>query len=317
MPINIPDTLPANSALRRENIFVMNEERASHQDIRPLKIAILNLMPKKIETETQLLRVLSNTPLQIDIELLQTGSHVSRNTSESHLCRFYRTLDDVRDQRFDGLIITGAPVEQMPFEEVDYWPELCEIMEWSRTHVYSTFHICWGAQAGLYYHYGIQKYDLPAKMFGIFPHEILQPFHPLVRGFDEVFYVPHSRHTEVREEDILACPQLELLTRSPIAGVHIVASRDGRQFFVTGHSEYDRGTLAAEYFRDLDKGLPIQVPYHYFPGDNPEEEPQFIWRGHANLLYVNWLNYFVYQQTPYNLEEMERLLLETGGVIKW
>ena len=306
MPINIPDTLPANSALRRENIFVMNEERASHQDIRPLKIAILNLMPKKIETETQLLRVLSNTPLQIDIELLQTGSHVSRNTSESHLCRFYRTLDDVRDQRFDGLIITGAPVEQMPFEEVDYWPELCEIMEWSRTHAYSTFHICWGAQAGLYYHYGIQKYDLPAKMFGIFPHEILQPFHPLVRGFDEVFYVPHSRHTEVREEDILACPQLELLTRSPIAGVHIVASRDGRQFFVTGHSEYDRGTLAAEYFRDLDKGLPIQVPYHYFPGDNPEEEPQFIWRGHANLLYSNWLNYYVYQATPYDLDELHQ-----------
>ncbi|MBR6790808.1 MAG: homoserine O-succinyltransferase [Oscillospiraceae bacterium] len=307
MPINIPDSLPANSALRRENIFTMNEERASHQDIRPLRIAILNLMPKKIDTETQLLRLLSNSPLQIDIELLQTSTHVSKNTSESHLFKFYKKIDDVRERYFDGLIITGAPVEQMPFEEVDYWPELCDIMEWSKTHVFSTFHICWGAQAGLYYHFGVRKYDLPKKMFGIFPHHVHQPFHPLMRGFDETFYVPHSRHTEVRAEDILACEGLELLSSSVMSGVYIAASKDGRQFFVTGHSEYDRGTLAAEYFRDLDKGLPIQVPFNYFPGDNPEEEPQFIWRGHANLLYVNWLNYFVYQQTPYVVEDAGRL----------
>ncbi len=306
MPINIPVTLPANSVLQRENIFVMDEERAIHQDIRPLKIAILNLMPKKIETETQLLRLLSNTPLQIDLELLQMASHVSKNTSDDHLFKYYKTLDDVKDQRFDGLIITGAPVEQMPFEEVDYWPELCRVFEWSKTNVYSTFHICWGAQAGLYYHYGVPKYDLPAKMFGIFPHTVLQPFHQLLRGFDEVFYVPHSRHTEVREEDILRHPELEILTKSPISGVHIVADTSGRQFFVTGHSEYDRGTLAAEYFRDLDKGLPIHIPYNYFEGDDPDNPPRFIWRSHANLLFVNWLNYFVYQQTPYNLEEMDR-----------
>ncbi len=305
MPINIPDTLPANSQLRRENIFVMNEERASHQDIRPLKIAILNLMPKKIETETQLLRVLSNSPLQVDIELIQTESHRSRNTSEEHLFKFYKTIYDIENEYFDGMIITGAPVEQIPFEEVDYWPELCHIFEWSKTHVYSTFHICWGAQAGLYYHYGVPKYDLPRKMFGVFPHHVLQPFHPLLRGFDEEFYVPHSRHTECCREDILATGKLEILTESPIAGVHIASSFDGRQFFVTGHSEYDRGTLAAEYFRDLDKGLPIDIPYHYFDGDNPENEPKFIWRAHANLLYVNWLNYFVYQQTPYDLKMLD------------
>ncbi len=306
MPINIPATLPANSVLQRENIFVMDEERAVHQDIRPLKIAILNLMPKKIETETQLLRLLSNTPLQIDLELLQMASHVSKNTSDDHLFKYYKTLDDVRNERFDGLIITGAPVEQMPFEEVDYWPELCEVFEWSKTNVYSTFHICWGAQAGLYYHYGIPKHDLASKMFGVFPHIALQPFHQLLRGFDEVFFVPHSRHTEVREEDILLCPELEILTKSHISGVHIVADRSGRRFFVTGHSEYDRGTLAAEYFRDLDKGLPIHIPYNYFEGDDPDNPPRFTWRSHANLLFVNWLNYFVYQQTPYRLEEMDR-----------
>ena len=230
MPINIPNSLPANSQLRRENIFVMNEERASHQDIRPLKIAILNLMPKKIETETQLLRVLSNSPLQVDIELLQTETHVSRNTSEEHLLKFYKTIGEVENDYFDGMIITGAPVEQMPFEEVDYWPELCYIFEWSKSHVYSTFHICWGAQAGLYYHYGVPKYDLPQKMFGIFPHHVLLPYHPLVRGFDETFYVPHSRHTECRKEDILATGKLEVLTESPVSGVHIAASLDGRQF---------------------------------------------------------------------------------------
>lgn len=306
MPIKIPASLPANSVLQRENIFVMDEERADHQDIRPLKIAILNLMPKKVETETQMLRLLSNTPLQIDLELLQMRSHVSRNTDDDHLFRYYKTLDDVKGQRFDGLIITGAPVEQMPFEEVDYWSELCQVFEWSKTNVYSTFHICWGAQAGLYYHYGIPKYDLPEKMFGIFPHTVEQPFHQLLRGFDELFYVPHSRHTEVREEDILKHSELEILTRSEESGVHIVADRSGRQFFVTGHSEYDRDTLAAEYFRDLKKGLPIHIPAHYFEDDDPKKSPKFIWRGHANLLFVNWLNYFVYQQTPFNLEEMDR-----------
>ncbi len=306
MPIKIPASLPANSVLQRENIFVMDEERADHQDIRPLKIAILNLMPKKVETETQMLRLLSNTPLQIDLELLQMRSHVSRNTDDDHLFRYYKTLDDVKGQRFDGLIITGAPVEQMPFEEVDYWSELCQVFEWSKTNVYSTFHICWGAQAGLYYHYGIPKYDLPEKMFGIFPHTVEQPFHQLLRGFDELFYVPHSRHTEVRAEDILKHPELEILTRSEESGVHIVADRSGRQFFVTGHSEYDRDTLAAEYFRDLEKGLPIRIPAHYFEDDDPKKSPKFIWRGHANLLFVNWLNYFVYQQTPFNLEEMDR-----------
>ncbi len=306
MPIKIPASLPANSVLQRENIFVMDEERADHQDIRPLKIAILNLMPKKVETETQMLRLLSNTPLQIDLELLQMRSHVSRNTDDDHLFRYYKTLDDVKGQRFDGLIITGAPVEQMPFEEVDYWSELCQVFEWSKTNVYSTFHICWGAQAGLYYHYGIPKYDLPEKMFGIFPHTVEQPFHQLLRGFDELFYVPHSRHTEVRAEDILKHPELEVLTRSEESGVHIVADRSGRQFFVTGHSEYDRDTLAAEYFRDLKKGLPIHIPAHYFEDDDPKKSPKFIWRGHANLLFVNWLNYFVYQQTPFNLEEMDR-----------
>ena len=306
MPIKIPASLPANSVLQSENIFVMDEERADHQDIRPLKIAILNLMPKKVETETQMLRLLSNTPLQIDLELLQMRSHVSRNTDDDHLFRYYKTLDDVKGQRFDGLIITGAPVEQMPFEEVDYWSELCQVFEWSKTNVYSTFHICWGAQAGLYYHYGIPKYDLPEKMFGIFPHTVEQPFHQLLRGFDELFYVPHSRHTEVRAEDILKHPELEILTRSEESGVHIVADRSGRQFFVTGHSEYDRDTLAAEYFRDLEKGLPIHIPAHYFEDDDPKKSPKFIWRGHANLLFVNWLNYFVYQQTPFNLEEMDR-----------
>ena len=306
MPIKIPASLPANSVLQRENIFVMDEERADHQDIRPLKIAILNLMPKKVETETQMLRLLSNTPLQIDLELLQMRSHVSRNTDDDHLFRYYKTLDDVKGQRFDGLIITGAPVEQMPFEEVDYWSELCQVFEWSKTNVYSTFHICWGAQAGLYYHYGIPKYDLPEKMFGIFPHTVEQPFHQLLRGFDELFYVPHSRHTEVRAEDILKHPELEILTRSEESGVHIVADRSGRQFFVTGHSEYDRDTLAAEYFRDLKKGLPIHIPAYYFEDDDPKKSPKFIWRGHANLLFVNWLNYFVYQQTPFNLEEMDR-----------
>lgn len=306
MPIKIPDALPARSLLQKENIFVMDDERAAHQDIRPLKIALLNLMPKKIETETQFVRLLSNSPLQIDLELLQTASHVSKNTSEEHLFKFYKTIDDVWQEHFDGLIITGAPVEQIPFEEVDYWPELCRIMEWSKTHVYSTMHICWGAQAGLYYHYGVPKYDLPEKMFGIFPHRTLLPYHQLLRGFDEEFYVPQSRHTEVRAEDIEKCPQLEILTSSLLSGVHIVASKNGRQFFVTGHSEYDRDTLDAEYKRDLAKGLPIEKPFGYYQDDDPQKSPRFIWRGHANLLFVNWLNYFVYQQTPYDIKEIEK-----------
>ena len=299
MPIRIPVTLPAAATLESENIFVMDEQRASHQDIRPLKIVLLNLMPKKIETETQILRLLSNTPLQVDIELLQAATHVSKNTPEEHLITFYKTFSDIKDQKFDGMIITGAPIELMDYQDVDYWHELCEIMEWTKTNVFSTLHICWGAQAGLYYHYGVPKYALSQKMFGVFPHKVLQHNHQLVRGFDDVFYVPHSRHTEVRKEDILRCGQLEILTESEISGVHIVASKDGRQFFVTGHSEYDLYTLANEYFRDVKKKMKIQLPYHYFPDDNPEKLPNFIWKSHANLMFSNWLNYFVYQQTPY------------------
>ena len=304
MPIRIPVTLPAAATLESENIFVMDEQRASHQDIRPLKIVLLNLMPKKIETETQILRLLSNTPLQVDIELLQAATHVSKNTPEEHLITFYKTFSDIKDQKFDGMIITGAPIELMDYQDVDYWHELCEIMEWTETNVFSTLHICWGAQAGLYYHYGVPKYALSQKMFGVFPHKVLQHNHQLVRGFDDVFYVPHSRHTEVRKEDILRCGQLEILTESEISGVHIVASKDGRQFFVTGHSEYDLYTLANEYFRDVKKKMKIQLPYHYFPDDNPEKLPNFIWKSHANLMFSNWLNYFVYQQTPYNLETL-------------
>ena len=304
MPIRIPVTLPAAATLESENIFVMDEQRASHQDIRPLKIVLLNLMPKKIETETQILRLLSNTPLQVDIELLQAATHVSKNTPEEHLITFYKTFSDIKDQKFDGMIITGAPIELMDYQDVDYWHELCEIMEWTKTNVFSTLHICWGAQAGLYYHYGVPKYALSQKMFGVFPHKVLQHNHQLVRGFDDVFYVPHSRHTEVRKEDILRCGQLEILTESEISGVHIVASKDGRQFFVTGHSEYDLYTLANEYFRDVKKKMKIQLPYHYFPDDNPEKLPNFIWKSHANLMFSNWLNYFDYQQTPYNLETL-------------
>lgn len=304
MPINIPDTLPASRILEQENIFVMNEDRAAHQDIRPLRIAILNLMPKKIETETQLLRLLSNTPLQVDVELLLTATHASRNTPAEHLLKFYKTFADVKDDRFDGLIITGAPVEQMDFEEVDYWPELCSIMEWSKTHVYSTFHICWGAQAGFYYHYGIPKIPLPEKMFGIFSHYNLSPSHKLMRGFDEVFVAPHSRHTGIRQEDILADARLELLSYSDQAGPYLIASRDNRQIFVTGHSEYDRDTLAGEYRRDVDKGLSIQLPRNYFPQDDPARAVPHLWRSHAHLLYSNWLNYFVYQDTPFDLSEL-------------
>jgi homoserine O-succinyltransferase len=303
MPIRIPDTLPAVSVLEQENIFIMKEERAAHQDIRPLRIVILNLMPKKIETETQLLRLLGNSPLQVDVDLMQVSSHQSKNTPAEHLLHFYRTFRQLEDQRFDGMIITGAPVEQMPFEEVDYWEELSEIMDWSKTHVYCTFHICWGAQAGLYHHYGIGKEPLAEKLFGVFRHITRVQNHPLTRGFDEEFLAPHSRHTTVDETLVAACPQLEILADSPRAGLYMAARRDGRQVFVTGHSEYDRGTLDGEYRRDLAKGLPIAPPENYYPGDDPALPPRLLWRGHANLLFVNWLNH-VYQDTPYDLEEL-------------
>ena len=308
MPINIPNNLPAYAVLNNENIFVMTDIAASHQEIRPLKIAIVNLMPKKIETETQILRLLSNTPLQVDIELIQMASHVTKNTPIEHLTKFYKTFDDVKEQRFDGLIITGAPVEQIPFEEVDYWKELCEIMEWSKKNVCSTWHICWGAQAGLYYHYGVPKYDLPAKMFGVFPHKAEVSNHPLLRGFDEKFSVPHSRHTEIKRMDVEKVKQLHILASSPESGVNIIADETERQFFIMGHFEYDRFTLANEYFRDKDKGLPIDVPKHYFPYDDPSQPPHFNWRAHANLLFSNWLNYCVYQKTPFNLEELEPII---------
>ncbi len=269
MPIKIPDSLPASRVLDQENIFVMTEHRALHQDIRPLKIVILNLMPKKIETETQLLRLLGNSPLQVDIELLQTESYTSKNTPSEHLFKFYKTFREIRDERFDGMIITGAPVELLAFEQVEYWKELCEIMEWSKTSVYSTLHICWGAQAGLYYHYGIHKYQLDQKMFGIFQHRLLLENHPITRGFDELFDVPHSRHTTVKRREIDRIPELEILASSDRAGVYMVGRRDGRQFFITGHSEYDRETLGNEYFRDLQKGLPINMPDHYFPHNDP------------------------------------------------
>jgi len=302
MPIKIPAGLPAGDILQEENIFVMDELRATSQDIRPLKLAILNLMPTKIVTETQIIRLLSNTPLQIELTLLKTATHASVNTSAEHMEAFYRTFDDIRDEKFDGLIITGAPVENLDFTEVDYWDELCEIMRWSKTNVFSTLHICWAAQAGLWFHYGIPKYSLPEKMFGVFEHENLVPEHPLLRGFDEVFRAPHSRHTEVRREDIEKCPKVEILSESAEAGVYIVASRKRRLFFVTGHSEYDAGTLNAEYTRDINKGLDIAVPKHYFKDDNPVNTPKNTWRSHAHLLFSNWLNYFVYQATPYDIK---------------
>lgn len=301
MPIRIPDSLPAASILEGENIFVMTEHRAIHQDIRPLDLLILNLMPTKIVTETQILRKLSNTPLQIQVELLQTASYQSQHTDGSHLDSFYTTFDRVKDRNFDGLIITGAPVENLDFDQVDYWDELCRIMEWSKTHVHSTLHICWGAQAGLYYHYGIPKHSLPAKLFGVFEHRVLKPSSPLFRGFDDVFCAPNSRHTEVWEEDILAVPQLELIAKGDQSGVFAVKTTDSRQFFVMGHPEYDPDTLAREYFRDRDKGLDIAIPVNYFPGDDPTQAPIVRWRSAGQLLYTNWLNYYVYQTTPYDL----------------
>ena len=306
MPIKIPNDLPAVQTLADENIFAMTETRAITQDIRPLQILLLNLMPKKIETETQLSRVLGNTPLQIELTLIRTETHVSSNTTMDHLLAFYKTFDEVKDKNFDGLIITGAPVEQMEFEEVDYWAELCEIMEWSKTHIHSTMHICWGAQAGLYYHYGIQKKPLDHKLFGVFPHRADYPRSMLLRGFDDVFYVPHSRHTTVDRADIEARPELKILASSEKAGVHVIYAPGLRQFFVMGHAEYDPLTLDAEYKRDLAAGLPIEIPENYYEDDDPSKPPIVNWRAHGNLLYTNWLNYFVYQSTPYDLKQINR-----------
>lgn len=304
MPIKIPDHLPAMDVLSNENIFVMSDSRAFQQDIRPLKIVILNLMPLKETTETQILRLLGNSPLQVDIILLHTQTHVSKNTSQYHLDEFYRSFDDIKDERFDGMIITGAPVEQLEFEEVSYWQELQTIMNWTLTNVTSTFHICWAAQAGLYHHYGIPKHPLSEKMFGIFRHSIKRgsvASYKLLRGFDDEFFVPHSRHTEIRREDVEPVPELEIISQSDEAGIYLVISKDGRQVFVTGHSEYDPGTLKLEYERDINKGLNIAVPENYFPNDDPAQTPVHKWRAHGNLLYANWLNYFVYQETPYDL----------------
>ncbi|MCL1792875.1 MAG: homoserine O-succinyltransferase [Oscillospiraceae bacterium] len=302
MPIKIPDRLPAGAILSKENIFVMFDLKAEHQDIRPLKIAILNIMPTKEVTETQLIRLLSNTALQVEIVLLGTETHKSKNTSAEHLSAFYKSFSQVKNEKFDGFIITGAPVETLPFEQVDYWDELCAIMEWSKTNVYSTLHICWGAQAGLYFHYGIDKHPLEKKLFGVFAHMVNKPDHELVRGFDEIFYAPHSRHTEIRKKDIDQMPDLEILASSPEAGVHIIASKKMRQFYVTGHSEYDCDTLSLEYFRDKNKGLDIEPPANYYPGGDPAQTPKNVWRGHAHLLFSNWLNYFVYQDTPYDID---------------
>ena len=301
MPIRTQSDLPAKEKLENENIFVMDETRAMHQDIRPLKVCILNLMPLKEETELQLLRVLSNTPLQIDVSFMTLKSHVSLNTSASHLNKFYITYDDVKDEKFDGLIITGAPVEKMEFEEVDYWEELCMIMDWSKRNVTSTLHICWGAQAGLYYHFGLEKKALNQKISGIFEHRVRNRKEPLVRGFDDYFYAPHSRYTEVTREDVYACEALKVLAESDEAGIYIAMAGDGKQIFITGHPEYDRVTLKNEYIRDCGKGLNPEIPAHYFPDDDPEKEPFLQWRSHSINLYSNWLNYYVYQVTPYEL----------------
>ena len=306
MPIKIPNKLPATKTLNDENIFVMTETRAITQDMRPLRILMLNLMPTKVVTETQIARLIGNTPLQVELELLQT-SHIPKNTSEEHMLAFYKRFEEVKDQRFDGMIITGAPVEQIEIEEVEYWDELTEIMEWSKTHVYSTFHICWGAQAGLYYHYGIKKVPLEKKLFGVFPHEVEYKRSILFRGFDDEFMIPHSRHTTVRREDIEAVPELNILSSSKEAGVFVVTVKEGRQVFVTGHAEYDADTLRREYLRDKEAGLEIDVPKNYFPDDDDTKEPIVTWRSAANLLYSNWLNYFVYQTTPYDLNKIDTL----------
>ena len=305
MPIKIPNALPATETLENENIFVITESRAISQDIRPLHILLLNLMPTKIVTETQMARVLGNTPLQVELELLQVKSHESKNVSQEHMLAFYKTFDEIRENRYDGMVITGAPVEHLPFEEVDYWEELCEIMDWSRTHVHSTFHICWGAQAGLYRHYGIPKRGLDQKLFGVFEHHVERKQSILFRGFDDVFMAPHSRHTTIDRADIEARPELKILASSEEAGVYAIQTEGGRQVFVMGHSEYDADTLEKEYLRDKNLGLPIEVPRNYYPDDDDTQRPRVTWRGHANLLYSNWLNYFVYQNTPYDLNKIQ------------
>ncbi len=305
MPIKIPDSLPAHDILVNENIFVMHDARAVAQDIRPLKILILNLMPTKIVTETQILRLLSNTPLQVEITLLKTATHQSKNTSAEHLTSFYKEFDEVKGERFDGLIVTGAPVEELEYEEVEYWEELCDIYEWAKTNVYSSFFICWGAQSALYYYYGLPKVKLPQKLSGVYENRVIVPSHPLVRGFDEFFFAPHSRNSEVSEVAINDCPYVDVISNSKKAGVYIAAAKNGRQFFIMGHSEYDADTLKNEYVRDLNKGINPQIPVNYFPYDNPENSPRNFWRSHAHLLYSNWLNYFVYQDTPYDLNELK------------
>jgi len=305
MPIKIPNNLPAYKILNKENIFTITEDRAFHQDIRPLKIVILNLMPTKIETETQILRLLGNSPLQIDILLLHPKSHESRNISEDHLIKFYNTFEEIKNYKFDGMIITGAPIEDLLFEEVDYWPELEEIMKWSVHNVFSTLHICWGAEAGLYYHYGVQKHKLDNKMFGVFKHKITKQNTKLLRGFDDEFYVPHSRYTEIRKDDINKIDELEILSESHDAGIYIVSAKKGRQIFITGHSEYDPLTLKKEYDRDIANGLNINIPENYYEGNDPSKTPIVKWKAHSNLLFANWLNYYVYQETPYNLVHLE------------
>ena len=302
MPIRIPNDLPAAQVMQEENIFVMKHQRATTQQIRPLEIVVLNLMPTKIVTETQLTRLLGNTPLQVNLELMHTSTHRSKNVPEEHLLTFYKSFEELKDRKFDGMVITGAPVEHMKFEDVDYWPELCQIMEWSKTHVHSTFHICWGAQAGLYYHYGIDKQPLDKKLFGVYPHTADYKRAILLRGFDDTFYVPHSRHTTVRRADIEAVPGLKILASSEEAGVYAVMNKNGHHIFITGHSEYDPRTLETEYLRDKNLGKPISVPENYYPNDDDTKEPIVRWRGHANLLFSNWLNYFVYQTTPYDIE---------------
>lgn len=304
MPLALPDQLPAIERLKQENIFVIDTSRASGQDIRPLKIVILNLMPLKIITETDLVRILSNSPLQLNIEFMKVKGHTSKNTPIEHMKAFYRDFELMRNEKFDAMIITGAPVEQMPFEEVTYWGEITDIFEWSRTHVTSTMYICWAAQAGLYYHYGIPKYPLDKKMFGIFQQTPLLPLEPIFRGFDSTFRQPHSRHTELRREDILACPELTLMAESPESGVSIVMARGGREFYITGHSEYDPFTLDTEYKRDLAKGLPIEMPRNYYVDDDPEKGPKVTWRADGNMLFLNWLNYYVYQETPYHIDDI-------------
>lgn len=304
MPLRLPDKLPAIEFLKHENIFVLGDERASSQDIRPLRIVILNLMPLKITTETDLIRLLSNSPLQLDVHFMKVKAHTSKNTPVEHMRAFYRDFEKMADEKFDGMIITGAPVEHLDYEQVTYWEEISGIFRWARTHVTSTLYICWAAQAGLYYHYGVPKYPLPEKMFGIFPQHPLMPSLPIFRGFDDVFYMPHSRHTELRREDILSVPELTLIAESPLSGVSMVMAREGREIFVTGHSEYSPFTLDTEYKRDLAKGLPIHMPYNYYTNDDPTLPPLVTWRAHGNLLFQNWLNYYVYQETPYDINDI-------------